>query len=617
MAAGRPNTRKQRGLSGLQVYDKLGHWQTNELSMRSSSNRDWHFRLAALAAVLVTACTTPLPETSLDNPEELPERFGVAAVQVVSNTRKLGPMLYNWDAIYAIDLDDTEQRYILRPSRTGLLRSRVFIGALPPGHYAIFNLNSTNSIGDTTFWINAPIPRSIGSFMVDENRITSLGTIVYQPLVRSSAENEDQGKPYLVSRFDDMDDLTPYVAEAYPDIYGRLDDSVLLGWQPGTVADQQREELAELLPAASVAMNHVAPGERYLAIAGTLGQIFWRERQTSEWSRVDTGYTQQLAALTATPQGFLAGGERGLVLEADTLAGPWTQHPGPGTQEAVFWLHAEDDGSTFALARGREGVRFYSVGEDFTDWEELAFFETDTGNFSYISGRSNQVHAVVPGNGTIVLFGDKQRLVYRIADGHIETGESPNFLDVALQQNGIVVGLRSNFWVNVGGPRYSLNHGRDWQRIRQAVAVEQFLPQSLSVPLVTRDGVEYAVSHRGSRNERTRRIEYSETPWLRRMPPDSRDLEWLGEMQAGCTTVLAGLSSPERIYAACNDGRLLKTEDYGASWILDHESGMSEQDAPEALQERNLVHRSAALPAIAATPAASIDAPVPPRRGDR
>lgn len=87
-----------------------------------------------------------------------------------------------------------------------------------------------------------------------------------------------------------------------------------------------------------------------LVIPSRLGQIRWRAPGQG-WQRSDTGYTNEILTVSRVGDAWIAGGERGLVLVAPELAGPWKRLPEPSPHEAVYWTGADGKGGFYALAR--------------------------------------------------------------------------------------------------------------------------------------------------------------------------------------------------------------------------------------------------------------------------
>lgn len=542
--------------------------------------------VSALAAVLfIAGCATPLTPTSLDDPDALPEQFGVATVQVISNTLRLSPVLPGWTSVMAVDLDDTEKRYRLEPSGTGLLNSRVFIGALPPGHYALFNLHSYALVGDVSYWLNAPLPRSLGTFFVEENRISSLGTLVYQPLTSLAGLRRGEQNAYLVTRFDDREDFTSFVAEAYPDVFAQLNRDVLLGWEPDP-HEALRNETVELISKVPVGLSYHWFNDGRIAMTGPLGQLLWRNPESGQWQQSNTGYNNELAVVTEFNDHYLAAGERGLVLQAESLEGPWKATPGLSTQEAIYWLHHEPGHGVFALARAGNSVRFYSVDSDFSRWEQILEFEYDPGFFFTGAGK---VHAVAPGDDSIIIFGDRQRIVYNIESGTMDSESNDNVFRLSQQPDGTLVILPGSLWSGVSSPKISHDLGKKWQRVRRIRDYERWKIETRSMPIVLNETETIAVSHRGYRGE-DRRIKYEEAPRIRLVRDNNYEIaSWGKPMLSDCTRLLPEVSKPELIFAACLDGSLMRSEDQGETWQLDYESGVDPEDAAEALKNESLI----------------------------
>lgn len=536
-----------------------------------------------MLAALLVGCGPGLIPTRPDDPEVLPERFGLVAAQVVSNTERLAPMLKNWTAAFVVDIDDPEKRYRLDASATGLYSSRVFVGALPPGHYAIFNLHSFANAGDAQYWLNAPVPRSLGTFRIEESRLTSLGSLVYQPL-GAAGKGRDKQRLYLITRLDEDEVLEDFVAEAYPEVYDEIRRDLVLGWEPSAFeSGQQEEDLIERIRRFAVGMDAFRLADGTIVMTAPLGQILVREA-TGIWTNHATGQDRHLTHIVSTADGFLAGGERGLLMQSANLFGPWQRLPGPGARENVFWIHRDDRGRMFALTRAANRVRFYEVEDAGETWRVLREFEYQPG-FFFVGG--GHVHAVATSDGRIVLFADDQRLVYDANLDAFETSDDAGDMFVLAEQfNGVLVGRAGHWWTGVTAPRYSFDLGRTWTRLNDVRHVERILPATSSLPFVLSREEILAVSHRSYRDELTRRILPEPEPRVRLAHSDERIVWWGETMDEACTELLPGISTPELLFARCSDGRILVSDDLGRSWQVDHDPAMSTDDAPEELTGR-------------------------------
>ncbi|MEM1080609.1 MAG: hypothetical protein AAGH65_03420 [Pseudomonadota bacterium] len=485
----------------------------------------------------------------------------------------------SWNAVYVVDVNNPENRFSLEPHGNGLIRSQVFAGRLPPGHYQIEGLWAQQTIGDVTYSLLAPGSENLGSFIVEENRISSLGTLVFQPLDRLSGARLKTESPYMISRFDDTEKLTTFVAEAYPEIYHSLQPTTILGWEPD-VYGQFRSGANEVINNITVGLEHQWLGDQQITMTGPLGKIMFRDAVSGEWQHADTGFNLQLAAITRYRNGYISAGERGIVLQSKTLGGDWQRVPGPSTQEAIFWMHFEPDHGLFALTRAGSTVQLYSVNDDF-DWTPIFTTEHES---SFWSGGQYTVFATAPGDGSIVLFANEERIVYSITDNTFDRENHQRLIFVTEQPDKTLLHHKPKL-LNFREDQVSFNAGQDWDEIRRVRDYEQWNYQSASDPIVLNQEDVLAISHRGYR-EGTQ-IEYQEEPKVRRAKHRARKINGWGEaLPWACTTLLPEISTPERIFAQCYGGSLLRSEDQGRTWQLDFQPGVidngTEPDNPDS-----------------------------------
>ncbi|MGY6518591.1 MAG: hypothetical protein ACXIUZ_07735 [Lysobacteraceae bacterium] len=528
----------------------------------------------------LAGCGPGLTPTRLDDPSRLPDRYGIVAVQVVSNTEQLAPNVPNWTAVFAVDLDDIEKRYRLDARGTGLLNSRVFIGALPPGRYALYNLHAFHQVGDVQRWMNAPVPRSLGSFDVVEDGLTSLGAIIFQPLYDASRQPRREGAPYLVFRVEDREDLSEFVADAHPGFFARLRQDRLLGWESG-VNEPEAVAMLERLRRFAVGRHpHRAP-DGTAVFGSVLGQLLWRTAEGS-WERTDTGYVNEIAAVARDGDDWLLAGERGLVLRAASLDGPWQRLPGPGTQVAVYWLHVDALGRTHALGRSDSTVTFYRVEDGFTRWTPLERFQQRSNFFFEGSG---EVHAAVDGQGRIALFGDRRRVLYDPDTGQLHSSGGRDYVRLSQQPDGTLVGVAGHWWSGFGRPEVSADLGASWSRIGQQVGVEASVEMQPLLPVLLPDGRELVLAHMTERHPTSGRIRRAEGIHTR-LGRDGTVESWGARVEEGCERLHPNLSDPPRLLIAqCNDGRILSSPDLGESWTLERDPGVSDDiQAPQGTQ---------------------------------
>ncbi|RFF29673.1 hypothetical protein [Wenzhouxiangella sediminis] len=530
--------------------------------------------LACLLSLLTACVTDPFIDTRPDDLAALPQDYGVVAVQVTNNAERLSPTLDTWTAAHVVDLDNTENRFRLEPAGTGLLGSRVFVGALPPGHYRMYNMYSSAVLGDVSVWMHGPIPRSLGTFRIEANHLTSLGTVVFQPLGEFEADGESR-TAHVFARLDEQEDLLGFVETATPELIGDLDEGVH-GWEFDSNSGQ-RAELAERIEEFAVGTSHHWLDDGRVAMTGPMGSILVREG-LSDWRRIDTGFTQQLSTLVDTGHGYIAAGERGLVLQADFLDGEWSAAPGPGNQAAIEWIGTMENGSLYAIAQAGDTTTLFHVEAESRQWEPVLDFHYEQGIF--FTGRG-EVHARKLADDRLVTFADGRRLVLDDSGGILEDQEDRHIFFLVTQPDGVTLALPGSAWSGVGDQLYSHDVGASWKEAPDDWPRESDRFDKGAMVLVLPDGKTMAFSHKGEYNDFLKRWKYEDNPRLRVSGPDGNILEWGVEIEEQCSRMLPQISTAERVFARCDDGRLMVSEDRGQSWIEDFAPGRIERPAPE------------------------------------
>lgn len=536
------------------------------------------FRLLLLNLVLLlSGCAPGLIETRLDGPEPVPVGHGVVAVQVISNTRALAPMLPNWTAVFVVDLDDAEKRYLLTPSETGLLGSRVFVGALPPGQYAIYNLHSFVNLNNAQYWLNAPTPRSLGSFDVLADRLTNLGSLVYQPL--GEIEN-DKGRKrglHVVTRIEEPQELSDFVKETYPGFAPRLAADFELGWRDD-MPDPDRERIARRIRELGFGNRVLRLEDDSIVMAGKLGRLYWRVGD-AQWREADTGYTNEIGAVSRTLDGYAIAGERGLALTSPSLEGPWQRRPGPGSQWAVTWLRTLPGGDLIAIAKGPGEDRLFRVSRDFQNWRTLRSFKHDTS--VYFSGYG-QTLAVTTAANRISVFADGLRLEYDPATDRLSEQPSEPLFRLEQQPDGTLISVSGHWWSGLGRARHSLDGGETWTRFVRLREHEAGDTVNAGLSVRLEDGREVMVSRKYVKSGQSRRVKITQERFIRVRSGEVIEF-WGGAIDPDCTDLLPQISTSRRLFSLCEDGGVLRSDDLGASWEQDRSVELESKDVPEGM----------------------------------
>ncbi len=528
----------------------------------------------ALIALLAACETTPNP-TRLENKEALPSTFGVVTVQVVSNSLRLTWALRSWNAVYVVNVDDPTDTQVLTPSGTGFMRSRVFVGALPPGEYALFGMASVRRVGDATHSLQIPLSRSLGTFVVEQNRISSLGTLVFQPTGTLEGFTRGDEQPYIVTRFDDFDDFSSFVFDVYPEMRGQLNEDTMLGWEFDP-HQPYRDELVDFIKSVPVGLSHHWLGEGRIAMLGVLGQIIVRDPETRVWTQYDTGFNQQLADLVHVDSLFLASGERGLLIAAPAIEGPWHRIQGPSSQEPLIWIHYEPDFGLYGLTRVGTDVKLYSAAPDFSSWSVVETFDLLSG---FLEPIVDDIHAFAPGDGTLVLMTGGDRISYDLATGERRSSRVSTPFLLARQPDGTLISSMFMLGGAGGRPKYSFDDGQSWSEIFRHRDDEHWAYNTM--PLVVDESATLFVSQRLYRDQE-RRIRTESVPRTRVFLHDRVGVaSWGEKMEPGCTWLMPEISTSNLIFSSCIDGRLFRSDDRGQTWELDYQPGMDQESADD------------------------------------
>ncbi len=493
-------------------------------------------RLMALlaACLLLAGCPMSGPGTRLDEVEKLPDEFGVVALQISINAHGLGGVLENWDTVVVASLGD-DQRYFVEATDLGLLNSsRVYVGALPPGEYYLFGLSSMLKLGDSIYTARARLPPHLGSFRVEIDRVTSLGALVYQPIRRQA---DDKGPGFLVSRYDDMLDLSHYIADTYPEIFRQLDHYILMGWEPDDSAEVHAE-VNELIRRHALGFDHFLLDDGEMVMTGAIGQIYRREEGVPSWHRIDTGFNVQIGALARIPDGYLAGGERGLLAFAPALEGPWIEIPGPGIREAISAIHPFPNGNYLIVTRHANTGIAYLVDAEFSNWQELHRFDPQR---QWLGGElrlGNSIFSAALAADRVVVFGNGERVEFNQQGEILAAENNRRLLRFGRQPDGIIVATPVSAMDRVRWrPMYSINDGRTWRRVPRVRDVESWgWYGSLLTAIIGEDYL--VVSRRGYRNEMTRRIDFEERPRIRSASGSARVGYWGEQLERGCVHLI-------------------------------------------------------------------------------
>jgi hypothetical protein len=128
---------------------------------------------------------------------------------------------------------------------------------------------------------------------------------------------------------------------------------------------------------------------------------------------------------------------------------------------------------------------------------------------------------------------------------------------------------------------YSRDGGKNWETMQRPGAAERERPSTRHFHYILPNGGSLAFTHRGGTNSRGTRIVYEDNPRLREASEDGSILRWGTAVEPTCTGLVPSISTEERLFSWCDDGRVLISEDQGASWQVDFSPGTEDAEASD------------------------------------
>ena len=517
-------------------------------------------------ALFLSGCSSGFIETRPDDLRDLPKDYGVVAIQVVNNIDLLSPYRFSWRGAHVLDLDTPSRRFRLKPVDSGLIGSRVFIGAMPPGSYRIYNLRSRLRVGGRTEYYDAAVGRVLGTFRIESDRLTNLGTVAFQPLDRLDADGHLVREASVI-RYDEDENFRSFISEATPRLDRKL-PSQTLGWEP----DDQQQKHRQY---ASI-VDSLTPGSTFhwldggeIAMTGPLGAVFLREGP-SQWRRIKTGFSHQLLAMTRTREGYAVAGERGLVMHADALAGEWETVQGPGLMTAVEWIDQMENGTLYVVARRGEICTLYHVTEGFSQWQPIVVNGAPGGLHT---GALCAMHARKISGERLLLFDNSKRIILDGQGKILSEGRGDLFSAFRTQPNGVALALAQGgtpFW---SAQLNSTDYGESWHQAPRDWPTESPDLFANGAVMILSDGRSIALSYKGYVDDFSRRILYENQARLRIANTEGEIVRWGEKVDAHCNFLLPEISTEHQIFVLCQGGSLIVTEDSGQSWTYDFMPG--------------------------------------------
>lgn len=548
--------------------------------------------LLLLALLMLASCASSIKSTAISKTTGLTEGQGAVAVQVINNAERLSVHHTNWTEVIVVRIDNMAQLkqqaidaakqkaaaekrtfdpskvdwdldvYSLQPSTAGVIGSQLFVGSMPAGEYMISSLYAYYTDGNMSSWVTMPVRGAAGLFSVKEKQLTSLGALVFQPLldVKSASfwSNSSSTKAF-VTRVEEQN-LEEYVFANYPQLKAQVDTKNILGWKADDLS-VVRDELSQLAMKnawgdKSLLLNQYGSG----LIAAKFGQYHWLDKD-AKWHKGKLPTTAQLASVLETPSSIAIGAERGQVFIAKELAGDWRRLTPVSAQEAIVWMGKGIDGY-YALTQNTRQYTVYQFSDIETPWQKIGQYSAKAESVWVQNGG---VFAFVDKAGTLQLLNDNSLHHYDNAKKTWTTTKASAMRRVSQLADGSLLGLEISQWDGIGDQVISTDDGKSWQSLSRTLGLFGDRDAEASLPVKLADGTVVTTT-------RVRKADKSSDLYI-----VSNDGTKVGakagwkehhKVLDGCYSMLPELSQQHTLYFICKQGDVMQTSDFGGSWQL-------------------------------------------------
>jgi hypothetical protein len=538
----------------------------------------------------LTGCATSnIQSTKISANTDLPLGHGVVAVQVVNNTDRLAPFHKGWTEIIVIRTDNIDElkriatekakatgksidpdkldwqpyAFSLTPNDKGVIDSQIFVGSMPEGTYLISSLYSFYSDGDISSWITMPVYQAAGYFDVESNKMTNLGSVVFQPLLNVKEKtfwnNRSSQKAY-VTRLNDKQDFTNFILSLYPNLAQKIEFIDPKGWSEDGF-DEFRTKLSQL-------SRENAFGERvsYLeksgkgAVAARFGQLKVLQKN-GEWMKSDLPTNGQLSAVIELENKVAVGSERGLVFINNDSSDDWTEIQPVSAKEAVVWF-GKSKNKHYALTSAAMDYYVYEFEALTEPWNKIGNFKKKERNNWLI--QNGGLFPWIKQDGSLRVINDNKVYDYEIASNTWLSAKTNSLVKLAKLRHGALVGLEVSQWDGVGDQVYSLDDGESWLEINRSLSLFGDVKSDSSLPTLLADNTVVTVARVKEKGAKSRGLKIVSSSIDNLKAKGKWQVH--GSTQDTCYTLLPELTDQNTLFFLCDKGEIISTDDFGGTW---------------------------------------------------
>jgi len=540
--------------------------------------------------------STAIKSTTISTNTVLTPEQGVVVVQVINNTERLAPLHKDWSEVIAIRLDNADEKkqeainkakskankkgkpfdeskvkwehdyYSLSPSRQGVVNSQVFFGAMPEGEYIITTLYSFYSDGNMSSWVSMPVLDSAGRFNVEKKRLTSLGSLVFQPLLsikEKSFWNSRSSQKAYVTRVDEQQPLAEYVLGNLPQLAKQIDVNRPIGWKEDTY-DSYRKGLGELARNnaygnIAISLSKNAKG----ALASKFGQLKLINHDDS-WELLNLPTNSEMLSIIEIKERIYVGSEKGSLFYKNYSSDEqWVKETPVSPKEAIVWM-AKGNSQYYAVTQSNLNYKVYSFNLPNEQWKEISTFKkTNTTWLVQYGG----LFPVITTSGTLRIFNDNKIYDFNTNTGKWSSKKGSSLRKIAKLNDGTLVGLEVSQWDGVGDQVVSIDDGDSWVGISRSLSVFGDNKTDISLPAKLAGGQFVSLGRTSSKGKEksTLNIISNKYDGLNK----SKTWQYHYPAKDSCETLLSELSQSNKLYFLCDQGQVVSTVDFGKSWVAE------------------------------------------------
>lgn len=547
--------------------------------------------IAAISALMLLAgCASSFQQADISDVKAIPADHGFVAVSVVNNVEILAPLHPNWTEVWIVRTDNRAEKqaaaiakarskgitkpdeeidydldiFTLTPIAAGAITSQSFLGSMPAGDYRIGLLYSFYSDGNVTSRLSMPVGISTGTFRVETNTLTNLGSIVFQPLLNVSSPTFWTGsgtQSAYVTRGRQLTDLRRFALETYPNLAPRLAVDAELGWDHSDPrVEQLRSELYDLTRANGFSdMAHKLTKYGTGAVTGRFGLLHYLDHD-GQWHTENLPTDGQLAALLELEDEVIVGGEFGALYAAPSLAGPWQPISAVNTRESIVFLAAGKT-TQYAVTQSAETFHVYRFDDIRSSWQRIHSIKRNTWTWT---GRDEIIPMLTEQGGLRILAGSRAHTFHPDTHALAVTKAAEHVVQLANLGQGTVVALEHSLWDGIGDQVVSVDDTASWQVFKRHLRLWGDEQADTSLPTRLADGRFVTLGRDGNASGSSDQMRIVTSAHA---DVAKRDLhQFHGTTQTYCETLLPQLTHGNSLYFLCDQGSIIRTDDLGNSY---------------------------------------------------